>query len=86
MFKLLEFVFFTETGSAANARFKALEIVSTTTLWLNDKEDEIIAAFSGAECGVSQKDKNLPRKSAKMAEKFRSEFEKKFPNKLTQKI
>jgi len=43
---LLEFVFFTPTGSTGNARFKALEIASTNVVWLADKEDEIIQAFS----------------------------------------
>jgi hypothetical protein len=42
---LLEFVFFTPTGSTGNARFKALEVVSTNIVWLADKEEEIIAAF-----------------------------------------
>lgn len=44
-YELLEFVFFTETGSTANARFRALEIVSTTNIWLMDKQQEIIDAF-----------------------------------------
>jgi len=44
-FELLEFVFFTETGATANARFRALEIVSTNNIWLMDKEKEIMDAF-----------------------------------------
>lgn len=45
-YELLSFVFFTSTGATANARFKALEIVSTNLIWLQDKENEIRCAFS----------------------------------------
>ena len=44
-FKLLELVFFTPSGATGNARFRALEIVSTNLVWLFDKEEEIIKAF-----------------------------------------
>lgn len=46
-YELLEFVFFTSTGATANARFRALEIVSTNFIWLTDKEEEIMEAFGG---------------------------------------
>lgn len=43
---LLQFVFSTTTGSTANARFVALEYVSTNIIWLADKEEEIAIAFN----------------------------------------
>ena len=56
--------------------------MSTTTVWLIDKEEEIYEAFSGGTCRrtispVSEKSS----KSLKFIEKARSEFEKKFPQK-----
>ena len=53
-FELLRFVFTTETGAAANARFLAIEIVSTNVVWILDKEDDIIKGFSGSR-GISRK-------------------------------
>jgi len=44
-FELLSFVYYTPPGSSINARLKALEIASTNYLWMEDKENEIIAAF-----------------------------------------
>ena len=44
-YQLLEFIVSTPTGASANARFKALEIVSITNIWLEDKEEEIVQAF-----------------------------------------
>jgi len=81
-YELLEFVFFTETGSTANARFKALEIVSTTNVWLIDKEEEISEAFSGGNCRRTISPVNeKTSKSTKFIEKARSEFKTKFPQK-----
>ena len=77
-------MFYTETGSTANARFKALEIVSTTNVWLIDKEEEISEAFSGGNCRrtVSPvKTFETTSKSTKFIEKARSEFKTKFPQK-----
>jgi len=54
-FELLEFVFFTETGATANARFRALEIVSTNNIWLMDKEKEIMDAFGDGRKHVALK-------------------------------
>lgn len=45
-YELLTWVFSTTTGAAGNARFKALELVSTNLVWLQDKENEIRCAFS----------------------------------------
>jgi hypothetical protein len=42
----LRFIVFTPSGAEINSRFKALEIVSTTVVWLADKEQEIYEAFS----------------------------------------
>jgi aminopeptidase N len=44
-FELLKFILQTPSGAEINSRFKALEIVSTTIVWLADKEEEIAAAF-----------------------------------------
>jgi hypothetical protein len=44
--ELLAFVFNIGTGATANARFKAIEIVSTNVVWLADKEKEIMEAFA----------------------------------------
>lgn len=49
-YELLSFVFFTSSGATSNARFKALEIVSTNLVWLEDKEDEVRCAFSLVGC------------------------------------
>lgn len=54
-YELLELVFFTETGATANARFRALEIVSTNNIWLLDKEQEIIEAFGDGRRKFSNK-------------------------------
>lgn len=35
----------TPTGASVNARFKALEKVSTNIEWLESKQDEIVDAF-----------------------------------------
>jgi hypothetical protein len=59
-FELLNFVYFTPPGSSINARLKALEIASTNYLWLEDKENEIIAAF--------QDDRNIQHKQDLLSE------------------
>jgi hypothetical protein len=56
--------------------------VSTTNVWLIDKEEEISEAFSGGNCRrtvspVSEKSS----KSTKFIEKARTEFKTKFPQK-----
>ena len=45
LFQLLEFVFYTETGATANARFKAIEIASTNLFWLVEKENDLVNSF-----------------------------------------
>jgi hypothetical protein len=47
-YELVEFVYESAeaTGATANARFRALEIVSTTVVWLYEKESEIFDAFA----------------------------------------
>jgi hypothetical protein len=45
-YELIIFVFNTANGASEHARFKALEIVSTNTIWLEDKELEIEDAFT----------------------------------------
>jgi aminopeptidase N len=76
-YELLEFVFYTNTGATANARFKALEIVSTTVQWVMGKEQEISDAFSGGVC----KRRNIDEQSKQMKfiEKAQVEVSKKFP-------
>ncbi len=46
-YELIEFIYESSdlTGATANARFRALEIVSTTVVWLYEKEEEIFDAF-----------------------------------------
>lgn len=46
-FQLLFFIIETTDyqGVSGNARFKAVELVSTNVIWLQDKEEEIIQAF-----------------------------------------
>ena len=46
-FQLLIFIIDTTDyqGVSGNARFKAVELVSTNVIWLQDKEEEIIQAF-----------------------------------------
>ena len=46
-FKLLTFIYDTQSVANENARIKALEIVSTNVLWLDEKEEEIIESFGG---------------------------------------
>ncbi len=45
---MIEFIYESAslTGATANARFRALEIVSTTVVWLYEKESEIYEAFA----------------------------------------
>jgi len=47
-YELIEFIYESAslTGATANARFRALEIVSTTVVWLYEKESEIYEAFA----------------------------------------
>ena len=92
-YELLEFVFFTQTGSSGNARFKALEIVSTNVGWLMDKEEEIRTAFADgrkAADGQFELFKNRTLKmeaknkqdSVKFMDNARKMFQKYFPNKV----
>ena len=80
-FELLNFVYYTPPGSSINARLKALEIASTNYLWLEDKENEIIAAF--------QDDRSAQRKLDLLSElnKYKNSSNKEeFLNKAKQKI
>jgi hypothetical protein len=45
-FELIKFIYSTPAAAAGHSRFKALEIVSTNVIWLQDKEQEIEEAFS----------------------------------------
>ena len=38
----------TPSGAGVNARFKALEKVSTNLVWLENKQDEVVDAFGKA--------------------------------------
>lgn len=66
-YEVLELVFFTESGATANARFRALEVVSTNTIWLFDKEQEIIEAFGDGR-------KQNPKKNKYLADKTSNAF------------
>lgn len=63
-YEVLELVFFTESGATANARFRALEVVSTNTIWLFDKEREIIEAFGDGRKQSLKKNKYLANKTS----------------------
>lgn len=72
----MEFVFFTPTGSTGNARFKALEIVSTNIVWLADKEDEIIAAFEDdRQKSIFKSSKTSKKSSSQFIENARKRFQ-----------
>jgi len=43
----LTFIYDTQSVANENARIKALEIVSTNVIWLEEKEEEIIESFGG---------------------------------------
>ena len=77
-YELLEFVFTTPTGASGNARFKALEIVSVNTKWLEDKEEEIVSAFGDPRQGP--KIVASPTKTSFMSE-ARVRFDKLFADK-----
>ena len=53
--------------------------MSTTNVWLIDKEEEISEAFSGGNCRRSASGAKQAS-SQKFIEKAKSEFAKKFPN------
>lgn len=74
-YELLEFVFFTETGATGSARFRALELVSTNIVWLFDKQEEIIDAFSDIRKNKCRQ-KNEHEKSQKFIQKAREEYQK----------
>ncbi|CAF1012394.1 unnamed protein product, partial [Brachionus calyciflorus] len=64
-YELLELVFFTNAGATANARFRALEVVSTNKIWLMDKEQEIIDAFGdGRKTSPKKQSKYLDAKTS----------------------
>jgi hypothetical protein len=87
-FQLLTFFFETVDfqGVSVNARFKAIEIVSTTVLWLLDKEEEIIQAFRDPRQiknimqNLSQK-QTIEKRKIEFISKAKSEFEKYFGDK-----
>lgn len=56
--------------------------MSTTNVWLIDKEEEIREAFSGGTCRRTiSPTSEKSSKSLKFLEKARTDFEKKFPQK-----
>jgi len=73
-------------GVSVNARFKAIEIVSTTVLWLLDKEEEIIQAFrdprqiKNVMPNVIQK-QPIEKRKMEFISMAKSEFEKYFGDK-----
>ena len=85
-FKLVEFIFNSNSGSDEIARLKALELVSTNIAWLNKKEDELEIAFSPRGTTISSNDrlntkKSAPKKSLQElleeSNKFVQEYKKK---------
>lgn len=74
-FELLEFVFFTETGATASARFRALELVSTNIVWLIDKQEEIKDAFSDIRKHTCRQ-KHEQERSETFIQKAREEYQK----------
>ena len=73
-------------GVSGNARFKAIETVSTTVLWLEDKEEEIIQAFGDPrrlKNKLTSSNTNLASEKRKFEfiERARNEFGKYFGEK-----
>ena len=90
VFKLLKFSIITAAGVSQSARFKALETVSSTIIWLADKEDEIEHAFRPRSSLSAQSFQQSKEKSAEFKQKFQKilneskEFQD-FKNKLFRK-
>jgi len=58
--ELVRFIMWTPDAAAGHARFKALEMVSTNVVWLEDKEAEIEHAFSGVHSPKKTADATKP--------------------------
>lgn len=73
--ELLKFIVYTPAGAELDARFKALEIVSTNIVWLLDKEDEIIQAFGRPRGNVNQLEKDDKTRSTEFKKRAKNQIE-----------
>ncbi len=76
--KLIDFIDNTADEANSAARARAIEIVSTNTVWIDRKEDEIIEAFGGIRRQASELSPKSRVDNAKLAARMKQAYEQKF--------
>lgn len=84
--KLIDFIEETAEEANSQARLRSIEIVSTNVIWIEEKEEEIIAAFGGIRRTGDKVNLENKVNSMKLKNKLQKFYDEKFTWPLNQKV